>query len=72
MKTRVCLKYFVDGCRRRTKKYNGVASVGPCAEKFNMLSNDHGRTQKRNFSVLDQKYPFWVNLVQEIKIASVS
>ena len=25
-------------------------------------------TQKCDFSVLDQKYPFWVNLVQKIKI----
>ena len=26
-------------------------SVGPCSEKFNMVSNDHGRIQKCNFCV---------------------
>ena len=28
-----------------------VVSVGPCEEKFNIASNDHGRRQKCNFSV---------------------
>ena len=27
-------------------------SVGPHSEKFNMVSNDHGRTQKCDFCVL--------------------
>ena len=27
-------------------------------EKFNIVSNDHGRTQKYDFSVINQKYPF--------------
>ena len=39
-------------------------SVGFCAEKFNIVSNDHGLVQKCDFSVLDQIYPFWVNLIQ--------
>ena len=28
------------------------------AEKFNVVSNDHERTHKCDFSVFDQKYPF--------------
>ena len=27
-----------------------------------MVSNDHGRTQKCDFSLLDLIYPFWANL----------
>ena len=27
-------------------------------QKFNIVSNDHGHTQKCDFSVLDWKYPF--------------
>ena len=49
-----------------------VVSVGPCTEKFNVVSNDHGHSQKCGFSVLDRKYPFWRNLVQKIKIVSLS
>ena len=33
-------------------------SVGPRSEKFNIVSNDHGRTRKCNFSVFDWKYHF--------------
>ena len=47
-------------------------SVGPLAEKFNMVSSDYGCTHKCDFSVSDQKYPFWTNLVQNIKIVSLS
>ena len=46
--------------------------IGPHAEKHNVVSNDHGHTQKWDFSVLDQKYPFWAILVQKIKISSLS
>ena len=42
---------------------------GPHSEKFNTVSKDHGRTQRGNFSILDRKYPFWVNLDQQLKIA---
>ena len=42
------------------------------AEKFNIVSNDHGRTRKCDFPVSDRKYPFWANLLQKIKIFSLS
>ena len=58
---------FVSAARRRNIKmplrHNGVH-----VEKFNTVSNDHGRMQKDDFSVLDRIYPFWVNLVQKLKI----
>ena len=47
-------------------------SVAPRAEKFNVVSKDHGSTQKCDFSDLDGKYPFWANLVQKVKIARLS
>ena len=40
-------------------------------EKFNIVSNDHERRHKCNFSVFDQKYPLWKNLVQNIKTDSL-
>ena len=40
-------------------------SVGPHAEKFNIVSNDHGRTHKCSFSVFDRKFPFWANLIKK-------
>ena len=43
-------------------------SVGHLANKFNTVSNDHGHMQKCNFS----EYQFWANLVQKIKIVSLS
>ena len=45
-------------------------SVGPCAEKFNIVSNDHGCT--RDFSVSDRRYSFWENFVHNVKIVSLS
>ena len=42
-------------------------SVGHRAEKFNVVSNDHGRTQKYDFFILDREYRSWANLVQKIK-----
>ena len=45
--------------------------LGPHAEKFSIVRNDHGRTQKCGFSVLDRKYPFWANLFQKMKIFSL-
>ena len=47
-------------------------SVGHRAEKFNIVSNDYGRTHKNDFSVSDRKYCFWTNFVQNIIIASLS
>ena len=35
-----------------------VVFVGPRTGQFNIVSNDHGRTLKCNFSILDQKYHF--------------
>ena len=45
-------------------------SVNPCdcrTEKLNIVTKDLGRTQNCDFSVLDQKYSFWANLVQKSK-----
>ena len=49
-----------------------LVTVGPCAEKFNIVRNDHGRTLKCDFLVLNRKYPFGANLVLENKIVSLS
>ena len=38
------------------------------ANKFNIVSNDHGYMQKCNFL----EYQFWANLVQKIKIVSLN
>ena len=46
---------------------NTVVSIGPCAEKFNVVTNDHGYMHKCDFSVFDQKYPFRANLVKKSK-----
>ena len=56
--------------REETLKYRCVCRP-PCG-KFNIISNDYGRTQKCGFSVLDRKHPFSINLVQKIKIVSLS
>ena len=39
-----------------TLKYR--MSVGPCSESFNIVSNDHGRTQKCDFCVSVDKTNF--------------
>ena len=46
--------------------------VSPCVEKFNTVSNNHGRMHKCNFTIPNGKYPFSANLVQNIKIISLS
>ena len=43
-------------------------SVGPRAEKLNIVSNDHGC----DFSVFDPKYPFWANLLKNEKKSKLS
>ena len=43
----------------------------PRVEKFS-ISDEHGYMRKFDFSVLDQKYPFWSNLVQKITIVSLN
>ena len=40
--------------------------------KFRIVSDNHGLTQKCNFSVLGRKYAFWANLAQKIKVVSLS
>ena len=40
-------------------------SVGPHAEKFNVVNNDRRRMLKCDFSVFKQKFPSWVNLVKK-------
>ena len=67
------LSLWLEG--EQTLKY--VVSVGPRAEKFNIVCNDHGRTHKCYFSVFDQKFPFRANLVKgnpnfQFKLKSVT
>ena len=62
---------FVSVTRRR-RDVKMPLRVLPRAEKFNIVSNGHGRMQKLDFSILDRIYTFWVNLVQKIKIGSLS
>ena len=46
---------------------------GSCTEKFSIVSNDHGRMHKCDFSIFEWKHPFWANLVKKkVKTASVS
>ena len=63
-------KYFellsLLSLRERERHYT-VVSVAPCAEKFNIVSNDNGCTHKCDFSVFNLKYPFWANLVKKKK-----
>ena len=107
-------RFIVSATRRRRDIKIPLCLLVPHAEKFNIVSNDHGRTHKCDFSVFDRKFPlvkfsnknqncqfklkfgnqtnsnmmksmvlfilfvldrkyhFWTNLVQKIKIASLS
>ena len=47
-------------------------SVNLRAEKFNIISNDHGRTNKWDFFVSYRKNLFWANLVLNFKTVSLS
>ena len=38
-------------------------SVGPRAKAFNIVSNDHGRIHKCDFSVFDRNNSFWANII---------
>ena len=50
-----------------------IVSVGPRAEKFNIVNNDHGCTHKCYFSVFDQKYLLRAKLVtKRIKTVGLS
>ena len=56
----------------REETFNAVVSIEPHAENFNIVSNDYGRTQKSYLSDLKQNYSSGANLVQQIKIVSLS
>ena len=47
-------------------------SAGTCAEEFDIVSNNLGHTQKKDFSVLDRTYSFRANFVQKIQLFSLS
>ena len=51
---------------------NTVETVGTRVKKFNLARNDHGHTQRCEFSLLDRKHHLWANLAQKIKIVSLS
>ena len=54
-------------CEIDEKEILKYCCVGrPPTEKFHIVSNDNGCRQNCNFSVLDRKYAFWVNLVARI------
>ena len=55
------LSLRLDG--EETLKYLCVCR-SPCG-KVNIVSNDHGRTHKCDFSDFGRKYPFWANLVKK-------
>ena len=63
---------IIVSATRRRRDMTTPLCVTACTENFNLLSNDQGGTQKCDFSVLVRKYPFWTNLVQKIKVASLS
>ena len=56
--------------RRDIKKSRCVC--GPCTRKFNIVSKDHGCTQKCDFPIFDRKYPFWANLLKKFEVTSLS
>ena len=58
--------------RLERENEDAVVSVGPCAETFNIVSNDHRHMQMCHFSAFGRKYPLCVNLVCKIKIVSLS
>ena len=60
------LRAFLLSCY----KYRCLSA--PMQKKFNIVRNDHGHTQRCEFSVLDRKQPFRANLEQKIKIFSQS
>ena len=51
----------------RTRKDIKIQTFGLRGENFNIVSNDHGRMHKCDFSVFERKYPFWANLVKKNK-----
>ena len=67
-----CTPSFIVSTKGRREDIKPVVSVAFRVEKFNIKSNDHGRFQKCDFSVSHRKYSFWANLVQIIRIVSLS
>ena len=53
LKFNLMIKDFVSFCL-----FASFCSLDPRAEKFNIVSNDHGRTHKHDFSVFERKFPF--------------
>ena len=59
---------FIVSVNKRRRDIKILLSVDLRAEKFNVVSNDHGRTQNCDFSFLDRKYPFWSGFLQKSKL----
>ena len=60
-----------DFLSMQLEREEAVLSVGPRADKFSLVSSDHGRTPKCDFSVFDRKYRFWANLFKRTLKSSV-
>ena len=67
-----CIRRIIVSTTRRRRDIKIALCLSAPAEKFNVVSNDHGRTHKCDFSVSDRKYPFCANLVKKKKIQIVS
>ena len=70
-----CLRAFTLVNKRLTRFSLVLLQIPLCLsasmqKKFNRVRNDHGHTQRCEFSVLDRKQPFRANLEQKIKIVS--
>ena len=63
---------IVSATKRKRDIKIPLCLSAPHAEKFNIVSNDHGRTHKCDFSVSGREYLFWASLVEDIKIVSLS
>ena len=60
-----CIRRIIVSTTRRRRDIKIALCLSAPAEKFNVVSNDHGRTHKCDFSVSDRKYPFCANLVKK-------
>ena len=70
--TRVSNKFNLNKAWQYLRYLKRYYVCRPRAKKFNAVSNDNGRTQKCDLFVLEQKYRFWANLVQKIKIVTLT
>ena len=64
----ICLWLIASATRKRRDIQMLLRPAGPHTKNLNIVIIHHGWMQKHDFSVLDQKYPFWANLMQTIKI----